>query len=134
MRHHQPYDYRGGGSSEFSAFVAGIITTALVGGYLYFGPNARKNRRKTEAWMLRAKADLMEKTEDIKDMTQERYEKIVDEISGKYGAMKEVGVDKAERFAGEVRGRWNSLKAEAARREEEMREDAEDDEVKEKEG
>lgn len=122
---HQSYN-RGHGGSEFSAFLAGALATALVGGYLYFGPNARQNRRKTEAWMLRAKADIMEKTENAKDLTQETYEKIVDEVSEKYGSIKEIGVDRAQKFSDEVKDRWNSLKAEAKHREREMLEDAKD--------
>lgn len=126
MRHQHPYNFRSSGGSEFGAFIAGVLATAAVGGYLYFGPNAKKNRRKTEAWMLRAKADLMEKTEGVKNITQEKYDKIVDEISDKYGAMKEVGIDKAERFGNKLKRQWDSLKMEAARREEEILEDAED--------
>lgn len=95
------------------AFLAGIATAAIAGGYYLFGAkDAKQNRLKVEAWSVKAKGEVLGKLEKAKNVSKEEYEKIVDSVSDKYAKTKEVGEKKAENLKKELKKHWKDIKKE----------------------
>ncbi len=95
--------------------VVGAGLAAAAGYYFLSDTKEAKARRKAmRGWMLRFKGDVMDKLEDVKDMSAEAYEKAVDAIKEKYETVKDI--DKAELadLADDLKGHWENIKEEMA--------------------
>jgi hypothetical protein len=103
------------------AFVAGATMALVLGGYYLFGPRGRENHEKVSRWMLRAKRDILAKMETIEDLTEDKYNTIVDEVTGRYSKMKHIGGEKAAQAAGTFKEKWEDMRDMVA----EAREEAE---------
>lgn len=100
--------------SILAGFAAGALTTILIGGYALFGPQGRRNRKRAEAWILRAKAEILERMMDAQDLTEEQYYRIVDAVLDAYDLAGQIGGDAATRISDRFKARWNEMR-EAAR-------------------
>lgn len=96
---------------------SGKLTAALVGaaaaGYYLYGPKGLQNRQKVKAWSLKAKAEVLEKLEKAKEVTDASYAKHVDTVTAKYAKMKTVGKAEAEKLNKELKGHWGAIKKSA---------------------
>lgn len=91
--------------------LAGLAVAGLAGAYFLYGKDGAKNRKTVKTWALRAKADVIEKLEKAKEVSQENFDGIVDEISAKYGSkMKDVSVDDITSFAKDLKKHWKDIK------------------------
>lgn len=70
------------------AGVAGLAAAAIGAYWLYGSKNAAKNRKVASSWMLKARAEVMDAVEKMKDMDKQEYLKIVDKIVDKYSKTK----------------------------------------------
>jgi peptidyl-tRNA hydrolase len=51
---------------------------AAAGAYFLYGSEkAAKNRKAVKSWALKAKAEILEKLEDAKEMTAQEYEELI---------------------------------------------------------
>lgn len=80
------------------AIGAGVAALGALG-YLFLGPDGKKNRKQVKGWMLKMKGDVLDKIEKSKEVSGPVYEKIVDEIGAKYKKLKDI--DPTE-LAGEI--------------------------------
>ncbi len=95
------------------AFVTGAVVAAVAGGYFLFGSkNAKNNRKKIEAWTLKAKGDVLDKIEKTKDITKEKFDDIVDGVMDKYTKVKNVTEDQVESVRDELKKQWKHIEAE----------------------
>jgi len=99
----------------------GLSKTMLVGaglaalaGYYFLNDSkeAKSRRKEMKGWMLRMKGDVMDKLEDVKDMSAESYENIVDTISEKYAQMKDVDSKELGNLRDELKSHWEAIKEE----------------------
>jgi gas vesicle protein len=96
--------------------VVGITALAAAGvaaGIFLFGKNGPKNRKAIKSWTLKAKADILEKMEKAKDMSEETYHSIVDAATAKYAKLKDVTPDELAALTGELKKHWKAIKSEA---------------------
>lgn len=92
----------------------GVTATMLaaVGGYFLYGAkNAKTNRNKIGSWMLKAKAEVLEGIENVKELTEEDYDKLVDDVMNGYKAARTASVRELSEFAAEMKGNWKKIKA-----------------------
>lgn len=132
MSHDKHYDHayamsRGGGRSALP-FIAGIAATMIVGGYMLFGPQGRRNRRGVDRFIKRAKYEILDKMDQAGDVTEEQYHKIVDEVSARYDSLKETGEDTASSVSSYFSERWGEMKEAASRARDEVRDELEEEE------
>ena len=77
---------------------AGLATLAAfaAAGYFLYGKDGAKNKKKVRGWMLKAKGEILEGVEKLKDITEEQYAVVVDKVGAKYKAIKftELGINK----------------------------------------
>lgn len=91
--------------------LAGLAVAGIAGAYFLYGKDGAKNRKAIKTWTLRAKADVLEKLEKAKEVGQDTFESVVDEISAKYGTkMKDVSADDVAAFAKDLKKHWKDIK------------------------
>ena len=74
------------------AFITGALVAAVAGGYYLFGSkNSKQNRKKVEAWVVKAKGDVF------------------DDVTEKYKKLKDVSEDKVENLRKELKMHWKNI-------------------------
>lgn len=92
--------------------IAAVVAAAAGTYFLYGSKNAVKNRKKVKGWMLKAKGEILEKLENLKEVNEEIYHKIVNEVSNKYQAVKSIDKKDVVEFAKELKSHWKSIEKE----------------------
>ena len=83
---------------------------AAAGAYFLYGSkNAEKNRKTVKSWALKAKADVLEKLEDAKEMTREEYQEVVLAAAAAYSGAKTATKKDLKEFTGEMMDHWEAL-------------------------
>lgn len=96
------------GAGKVVAGVAGVAALSAAA-YMLFGPAGKKNRKKISGWAVKMKGEIIEKFEDMKEITEPMYHKVVDEISSKYAKAKNVSADEIAEVVSEIKKHWKSL-------------------------
>lgn len=91
------------------AGVAGLAAAAIGAYWLYGAKNAAKNRKIAASWMLKARAEVMDAVEKMKEMDKDAYLKIVDAVVDKYSKTKSSAEVMA--IAKEMRAAWSQISA-----------------------
>lgn len=92
--------------------LAGLAVAGLAGAYFLYGKNGAKNRKTIKAWSLRAKADVIEKLEKAKEVSEETFHSVVDEISSKYGSkVKDISPEDIAAFSKDLKKHWKDIKS-----------------------
>ncbi len=90
--------------------LAALATATAAGVYFLYGSkNATKNRKKIKGWTLKAKGEVLEKMEKMKNIDEADYKRIVDIITTKYKKLKTVNTKEAETLAKELKARWKEI-------------------------
>ena len=82
--------------------------------FLYGSKHAKKNRETVKSWVLKAKAEILEKLEDAKEMTKEEYDQLVDTVAGMYATARNISKKDIENFRKEMKQHWHMIEKEAA--------------------
>ncbi len=90
------------------AVSAGIAALGAAA-YLLFGPEGTKHRKDLKSWMIKMKAEVMEKMEKAKDLSADAYENIVDTVEAKYKGMKHVDADMLAKEVATLKKNWRAL-------------------------
>jgi len=68
---------------------AGLVAGAALAAYLLTSPKDRKKAAvKIKGWMSEMEKETAEKVKKVQDLTQEKYDQIIDEVKPKYMALK----------------------------------------------
>ena len=100
-------------SSHGVGKVLGIaaLAAAAAGTYYLFGSDkSARNRRHVKSWMLKMKADVMDEVENIKDLTEDAYDKVIDQISEKYATAKNIDKDELAALAKRMKSHWKEIR------------------------
>lgn len=85
------------------------VVTAVGAYFLYGSKSANKNRQAVKSWVLKAKAEVLEKLEEAKEMTQEQYEEVVQNVATGYSELKSASRPEIKRFKEEMLEHWKSI-------------------------
>jgi len=89
------------------------LATATAGAYFLWGTKkGAKARKQIKGWTLKAKGEVLERMEDLKDISEEAYDKIVDEVQAKYKTLKKIDQKDLEVFGKELKSHWKDIKKE----------------------
>jgi hypothetical protein len=91
---------------------AGIaaLAAATAGAVFLYGTEAGKKKRKDiKSWMLKMKADVMDKMEGMKDWSEEAYTAAVDAVAEKYKNMKNVDPLEIAALVRDMKGHWKTI-------------------------
>ena len=98
-----------GSGAGLVAGIAAAAAAAAAGAYFLYGKNAAKNRKVVKGWMLKAKGEVLDQMEKGKEMTEETYNKVIDQVSKKYQAVKNIDRSELDQMAKELKGHWKSI-------------------------
>lgn len=89
----------------------GATAIAAIAGavYLYGTASGKKARKEIKSWSLKAKGEVLEHLENMKDATQEGYEKAIDKVENKYKKMKNVDSAELAALMLELKTHWNNI-------------------------
>ncbi len=90
------------------AIGAGIAALS-ASAYLLFGPDGKKNRKAVKGWTVKMKGEVMEKMENLKEVTAPIYEKIVADVSSKYAKMKNVSPEELKAAVAGFKKDWKGM-------------------------
>ncbi len=85
--------------------VASIAATA----YFFLGPNSKKHQKNTKAWAIKMKADVIEKLERVKEVSESGYADIIDEVSQKYIKAKKSTEEEITDLAKDLKKHWRVI-------------------------
>ncbi len=77
--------------------------------FLYGSKSAAKNRKAVKSWMLKAKAEVLEKIEDAKEMSKEEYEELIGTVVGAYAGVKNASKTELKSFKNEMIEHWKAI-------------------------
>ncbi len=96
--------------SKSIAVGAGVAVAVIAGAYFLYGSkNAAKNRKKVKAWSLKAKGEILEQIENLSEVNEEIYHKIVKEVSDKYQAVKNIDKNDIAEFVKDLESHWKNI-------------------------
>ncbi|HBB44376.1 MAG: hypothetical protein UW27_C0008G0024 [Parcubacteria group bacterium GW2011_GWA1_44_13] len=92
------------------AGVAALAAFAAAGYFLYGSKDGAKNRKKVRGWMLKAKGEVLEGVEKMKDVSEEQYSAIIHKVGAKYKAIKSIDPAEVDAMMKELHGHWKNIK------------------------
>ena len=99
-------------SSHKVSMIVGITALAAAAAgayYLYGSDKSAKNRKQVKSWMLKMKADVMDRIEKVKDLSKQAYESTIDEVSKKYSQVKSVDQKELMQLAKRMKSHWKEI-------------------------
>ena len=105
------------GNAERALAIGGGVALAaalILGAYFLYGKDGAKNRKKVRGWALKMKGEILEKMEQIPEISEEIYSKLIDEASSRYEALKNVDPEELKEMVKELKGHWDSIQEQMA--------------------
>lgn len=91
---------------------AATVAAAAAGAYwLYGAKDAAKHRKMAKSFMLKARADVMDAVERVKDIDKTQYMAIVDKIVAKYSHMAGVSAAEVAQMSKDLKAAWSHMQA-----------------------
>ncbi len=99
-------------SSGVGTGIAVVATLAAAAGayFIYGTKEGSKTKKKVRSWALKAKAEVLEKIEKAKDVSEDSYNTAVATVMQKYEKMRSEHGDEIDAVTKELKGYWNHLK------------------------
>ncbi len=87
------------------AGVAALATTT----YYFFGPKGKDHRHHLKGWMIKMKGEIIDRIEDVKELTEPVYKEIVDSVVASYATTTKVSKEELAAFAERLKGQWMDI-------------------------
>ncbi|MBI2577250.1 MAG: hypothetical protein HYV77_00190 [Candidatus Wildermuthbacteria bacterium] len=98
------------GAKSFAAGV-GLAIAAAAGAYFLYGTKSgAKQRKKIHGWTLKAKGEVLEKLEQLKEINETAYQDIVDKVTQRYQAMKNIDPQELQAFVQDLKSSWKHIR------------------------
>ena len=93
------------------------LAAAAAGTYFLFGTKkGAKARKQIKGWMLKAKGEILEKMEELQEINEKVYNKIVDEVQAGSKKVKNIDAKDVEAFGKEMKAHWKGIGMEVKKR------------------
>lgn len=91
------------------ASIAGIAATS----YFFFGPKGKTHQRHAKAWAIKMKADVIEKLENARKISQPVYHEIIDSVATEYTKGKKASQEEVNALAKDLKKHWKTISSSA---------------------
>ena len=89
------------------------MASAIAGTYfLCVSKNALNNRKKLKTWTLKAKNVILEQLENLSEVSEEAYHKIIKEVPDKYQELKNTDKNDMTELKKELKSSWKNIEKE----------------------
>jgi hypothetical protein len=126
---HQHEHSHNSATNFLGGFLAGASLALLAGGFYLFGPDGRAHRKRAERVIGDMRDEILERLESMKEMTEEKYHELVDEVAAGYALGKRLSKAQSLRAAARFKSRWRQMKEAAEDATDEARLELEDEDV-----
>jgi hypothetical protein len=91
--------------------VLGFAALAAAGAYFLFGTKAgAKKRRQLKGWTLKMKGEVLERVENMREVTEDKYNQVIDEVKAHYAGLKNINRDELDEVVDDLKLHWESVK------------------------
>jgi len=95
-----------------SVGIAALAAAAAGAYYLYGSSKSKSNRKAVKSWMLKAKAEVMDEIENMKEVNEGAYRGAIAKIAKKYSAIKDMDREELALLVARLQGHWKDIKGE----------------------
>ncbi|MES2213607.1 MAG: hypothetical protein V4473_02085 [Patescibacteria group bacterium] len=89
----------------------GMLAAISAGAYFLYGTKeGAKKRVKIRGWVLKAKGEVLEKMENLKEVNEETYNTLVHSVMKKYEGLKNVDKAEVDALVTDLKKHWKSIK------------------------
>jgi len=91
---------------------AGIaaLTAAAAGAYYFYGAkHSAQHRKQMKGWMIKARGEVVERLENIKNITEENYNNAVNQVTDKYKKLNKIDPKELQALATDLRKHWKNI-------------------------
>ncbi len=89
----------------------GILAASFAGAYYLYGTkDGAKKKEKIKGWMLKAKGEVLEKLENLKDVNEGSYNDLVSNVMKKYQVIKSIDKVELEKLGADLKKHWKNIK------------------------
>jgi hypothetical protein len=95
-----------------------VVTFAIVGAslaalaataYFFLGPDGKKHQRHTKAWVIKMKAEIIEKLEQAREVSQPMYDEIIDSVAAEYTKAMSANHEEIRQIANDLKNHWKTI-------------------------
>jgi len=99
------------GSGVAAALGLGALAALSAGAYFLYGTKeGAKKRVKIKGWMLKAKGEVLEKMENLKEVNEDAYNKVVSTVMSKYEGLKNIDQGEVVSLMDDLKKHWKNIK------------------------
>ena len=89
---------------------AGVGLAALAAGaHFLYGKEGAQNRDKVRGWTLKARGEMLEKLEKLREVNEKKYHEVVDTVAARYKKLKQVDRKELNGLVKEAKGFWEKI-------------------------
>lgn len=89
----------------------GALAALSAGAYFLYGTKeGAKKRVKIKGWMLKAKGEVLEKIENLKEVNEETYNAVLATVMKKYEGLKNVDQGEVASLVTDLKKHWKNIK------------------------
>lgn len=86
------------------------LAAAAAGAYYFYGSkNAAKNRKALKSWAVKAQGEVMERIEQMQEVTQDAYDKAVTQVMKGYRTAKKIAPAELNALENSLREQWSAI-------------------------
>lgn len=100
------------GSGTSIAIIGGLVAAAAGAYFIHGNKAAQKKIKQVKGWALKAKGEVIEKIEKIKEIDENLYHQAIDGVMKKYESVKSVDTSELAAVAKELKSQWRNIKRE----------------------
>ncbi|MEK7510425.1 MAG: hypothetical protein AAB567_02635 [Patescibacteria group bacterium] len=90
---------------------AAALAVAAAGTYFLYGTKAGvKGRKRVKGWMLKAKGEVLEKIESLKELNEKIYHEAIDAVADQYRKLQHIDGEEVEALVKELKGYWKHIR------------------------
>ena len=90
-----------------AATVAGAAAT-----YFIYEKSSPKTKKKIKGWTLKAKGEVLERLENLKEVNEKVYNEVIDEVGKQYKLAKKIDAKDVDKLTSELKKHWKSIQKE----------------------
>jgi hypothetical protein len=94
------------------AIIGGLVAAAAGAYFVHGNKKAQKKIKQVKGWALKAKGEVLERIEKIKEIDEQLYASAIDTVMKKYEHVKSVDTTELAAVAKELKSHWKNIKKE----------------------
>lgn len=100
------------GAHTSIAIIGGLVAAAAGAYFIHGNKAAQKKIKQVKGWALKAKGEVLERIEKIKEVDENLYQQAIDAVMKKYEGVKSIDTTELSAVAKELKSHWKNIKRE----------------------